>query len=130
MHTPQQIRTRLANAHHPALALLTAVTLAPAAVAQDMVKCLNTDGNRQLIRACFIDHGRPLLAASTEAPETIATAVDAACSGPKAAMTRQLMGCMRIDQALDVVEQYAASLRASVIVAVVQERAGLPKPQR
>jgi len=113
----------------PAVLLLAilSTTLISIVGAQDTAKCLDTNRNRLLIRTCFIENGRPLVAASTEAPETIATAVDAACGGPKAAMVRQLMACMRIDQARDVVEQYAASLRAAIVAAVVQERAGLPK---
>lgn len=109
-----------------ALLLSLAATSAGAQSNEDIRECLSVDRARDAVRACFIEQGRPLVTASQERPESIATSVDALCQAPKAALVRQLMRCMRVDQARDVVEKLASSLRGAVIAAVVQERAGAP----
>lgn len=107
------------------LAIGLCASSAAAQTSDQMQRCLSLDPARSAIRSCFVEQGRALIDTSQERPETIATAVDAACGAPKAAMVRQLTQCMRVDQALNVVEKLASGLRGAIIAAVVQERAGL-----
>lgn len=80
---------------------------------------------REPLKACYVARARPLVAASQERPETIATAVDAACQPEKDAVARRLLVCMSYDQATDAVERFAKLMRGIIIQAIVEYRAGL-----
>jgi len=82
------------------------------------------------LTACFVKVSRTLAETSTEVPETIAAATEAACDAAEVAMRRQLLSCMQPSSAKGIVDDLVARLRRDAVATVVIRRAAKQSPNR